>query len=127
MSVADETARLAWQVLRTANRTQTKGSSVRLVVPRAPEVVVELESSLDDAEILTVEEFLLEYGYVAPTNIGLTRGSYTITPAGFHWLEGGLPELSRPPTACESLPASRVQKRRLRRPSGTSLRRRADG
>ena len=103
MTVADETERLAWQVLRTANRTQAKGSSVRLVVPRAPEVAVELEFRLGDAELLTVEEFLLERGYVAPTNIRLTRGSYTITPAGFHWLEGGLPELSRPPDRLREL------------------------
>ena len=105
MTVADETERRAWQVLRTANRTQAKGSSVRVVVPRAPEVVVELESSLDDAEILTVEEFLLEYGYVAPTNIGLTRGSYTITPAGSHWLGG----------ACRSSRAPRPLARACRR------------
>ena len=105
MSVADETERLAWQVLRTANRTQTKGSSVRLVVPRAPEVVVELECPLDDAEFLTLEKFLLERGYVAPTNIGLTRGSYTITPAGSHWLEG----------ACRSSRAPRPLARACRR------------
>ena len=44
MTVADEIERLAWQVLRTVNRMQAKDSSVRLVVPRAPEVADELES-----------------------------------------------------------------------------------
>jgi hypothetical protein len=92
MSVAEETRRLAWIVLQTANRTQAKGSSVRLVVPRAPEVADELEPPLSDAELLAVEEYLLERGYVAPDNIGLRWGTYTITPAGFHFLEGGLPE-----------------------------------
>jgi hypothetical protein len=90
--VADETKRLAWVVLQTANRTQAKGSPVRLVVPRAPEVTRDLEPPLGEAELLKAEEYLLERGYVAPANIGLTWGTYTITPAGFYWLEGGLPE-----------------------------------
>ena len=92
MTVSEKTQRLAWVVLRTANRTQARGSSVRLVAPRAPEVAGELEPLLGEAELLRVEEYLLERGYVAPANIGLTWGTYTITPAGFHWLEGGLLE-----------------------------------
>jgi hypothetical protein len=92
MSVADETRRLAWIVLQTANRTQAKGSSVRLVVPRAPEVTDELEPPLSDAELLAVEEYLLKRGYVAPINFSHRWGIYTITPAGFYFLEGGLPE-----------------------------------
>jgi hypothetical protein len=93
VSVADETRRLAWIVLQTANRTQAKNSSVRLVVPRAPEVADELEPPLSDAELLAIEEYLLERGYVAPDDIvGLRWGTYTITPAGFYFLEGGLPE-----------------------------------
>jgi hypothetical protein len=93
VSVADETRRLAWIVLQTANRTQAKGSSVRLVVPRAPEVTDELEPPLSEAELLAVEEYLLERGYVAPVDIvGLRWGTYTITPVGFYFLEGGLPE-----------------------------------
>ena len=92
MTVSEKTQRLAWVVLRTANRTQARGSSVRLVVPRAPEVAGELEPLLGEAELLRVEEYLLERGYVAPANLGLTWGTYTITPAGFHWLEGGLLE-----------------------------------
>ena len=93
MSVADETRRLAWIVLQTANRTQAKGSSVRLVVPRAPEVADELEPPLSEVELLAVEEYLLERGYVAPDDIGLRWGTYTITPAGYYFLEAGLPEL----------------------------------
>ena len=89
--MADETRRLAWIVLQTANRTQAKGSSVRLVVPRAPEVADELEPPLSDAELLAVEEYLLERGYLAPIN-GLRWGIYTISPVGFYFLEGGLPE-----------------------------------
>lgn len=90
--MADETRRLAWIVLDTANRVQAKGSSVRLVVPRAPEVTYELEPPLSKAELLAVEEYLLERGYLAPANIGLRWGTYTISPAGFYFLEGGLPE-----------------------------------
>jgi hypothetical protein len=92
VSMADETRRLAWIVLQTANRTQAKGSSVRLVVPRAPEVTDELEPPLREVELLAVEEYLLERGYVAPDDIGLRWGTYTITPAGFYFLEAGLPE-----------------------------------
>ena len=62
-----EAEELAWVVLRAANRTQARGSTVRLVVPRAPEVA--------------------ERGYVAALDIGLTRGAYTITPAGLRWLK----------------------------------------
>ena len=92
MTVADDTERRAWRVLQTANRTQTKGSTVRLVFPSAPEMSHELEPPLTEAELSAVEEYLLEHGYVAPTNIGLRWGTYTITPAGFSWLEGGMPE-----------------------------------
>jgi hypothetical protein len=92
VSVADETRRLAWIVLQTANRTQAKGSSVRLVVPRAPEVADELEPPLSEVQLLEVEEYLLERGYVALDDIGLRWGTYTITPAGFYFLEGDLPE-----------------------------------
>ena len=90
--MADETRRLAWVVLQTANRTQAKGSSVRLVVPRAPEVTYELEPPLSEADLLAVEKYLLERGYVAPANIGLRWGTYTISPAGFYFLEEGLPK-----------------------------------
>ena len=92
VSVADETRRLAWVVLQTANRTQAKGSSVRLVVPRAPEVTYELEPPLSEAELVAVERYLLERGYVTRVDIGLRWGTYTISPGGFEWLEGGLPQ-----------------------------------
>jgi hypothetical protein len=40
-----------------------------------------------------VEEYLLEYGYVAPVDVGLTRGAYTVTlVAGLKWLDRGLSE-----------------------------------
>jgi len=92
VSVAEETRRLAWIVLQTANRIQAKGSSVRLVVPRAPEMTYELEPPLSEAELLAVEQYLLERGYMVPVDIGLRWGTYTISHAGFAWLEGGLPE-----------------------------------
>ena len=37
-----ETELLAWAVLRASNRTQARGTTVRLVVPRAPEVIYDL-------------------------------------------------------------------------------------
>jgi hypothetical protein len=92
MTGTDNTEKLAWVVLQATNRTQAKGSTVRLVALRAPEMTYEREPPLSDAELLEVEEYLLECGYVAPTNIGLRWGTYTITPAGFSWLEEGLPE-----------------------------------
>jgi hypothetical protein len=43
-------------------------------------------------ELLSAEENLQDHGYVA--DIQLTRGTYTISPAGLDWLDGGLPEPS---------------------------------
>jgi hypothetical protein len=91
MAVADETELLAWLVLQTANRTQAKGSTARLIVPRAPEVAEELGMELADDLIVAAEEYLLNRGYVAPANIGLSWGTYTVTPAGFSWLEKSSP------------------------------------
>ena len=78
---------LAWVVLRAANRTQARGSTVRLVIPHAPEVTHELGAGFSDEWLLAAEEYLLKRGYVALADVGLTRGAYTITPAGFRWLE----------------------------------------
>ncbi len=58
---------LAWVVLQAANRTQAKGSTVRLVMPRAPEVAFEMGmEDLGDEPFLTAEEFLVERGYLVP-------------------------------------------------------------
>jgi hypothetical protein len=84
-----ETEELAWVVLRVANRTQARGSTARLVIPRAPEVADQLGVDLEEDRFLAAEEYLLERGYVAPVDIGLTRGAYTITPTGLRWLERG--------------------------------------
>jgi hypothetical protein len=92
MSVENQTEQLAWVVLRAANQTQAKGSTARLVVPRAPEVADELGRELTDAQLRSVEEFLLDQGYVVDADIGLTWSAYTVTPAGLKWLETGLPE-----------------------------------
>ena len=90
----DGTEQLARVVLRAANRTQAKGSAVRPIVPLAPEVAQELGMELDDEVIVAAEEYLLKCGYVVPANIGLSWGTYTITPAGFSWLEESSPESS---------------------------------
>jgi hypothetical protein len=91
----DELERIAWVVLETVNEAQAKGSTVRLVVPRDPEVAAdELGMDPDGDRILTVEEYLLEQGYLTTAEVGLTRGAYTITAAGLDWLERGPPALS---------------------------------
>ena len=83
--------RLAWSVLRAVNRAQAKGSTVRLVAPRDPEIVDELGRELGlgltDEELLSAEDYLLEHGYIAPTGLGITRGIYTVTLAGLDWLD----------------------------------------
>jgi hypothetical protein len=90
---------LPWLVLRAANRTQARGSTVRLIVPRAQEVAEELGMmELTEARLLSVEEYLQLHGYVEPANIGLTWGTYTITPAGLRWLEEAPSEPQEPPT-----------------------------
>jgi hypothetical protein len=90
--VGNETELLAGTVLRAVNRVQAKGSTVRLVVPRAPEVTFEVGMELPETRILEVEEYLLDCGYIEPVDIGLTGGTYTITPAGLEWLDMGASE-----------------------------------
>jgi hypothetical protein len=85
--MVDQTERLARAILRAANRTQAKGSTVRLVFPREPEVVDEFGLAPTDVVLSLVVEYLEDHGYLAPANIGLIRKAYTITPAGFAWLE----------------------------------------
>jgi hypothetical protein len=86
-----ETHQLAWLVLEAGNRTQGKGSTVRLVVPSAPEVTCQLDPGLAEHELLAAEEYLLERGHIASANLGLTWGTYTITPSGLDWLDEGYP------------------------------------
>ncbi|MFL6057323.1 MAG: hypothetical protein ACJ732_00270 [Rubrobacteraceae bacterium] len=88
-----ETEQLAWVVLHTANRTQSKGSTVRLLVPRAPEVIDEMGIEPTEERMVAVEDYLLEQGYVSSVDMGLSRGTYTITAAGLRWLEGRPPQL----------------------------------
>ena len=104
MKVVDETEQLAWVLLQTVNRMQAKGTMVRLVVPRDPEVAYELGLDPDDEELLSAEEYLLDHGYVALADITLTRGTYTITPAGLDWLDRGLPETPEAPQQPEEEP-----------------------
>jgi hypothetical protein len=91
-SVGNQTEQLAWVVLRATDRTQSRGSSDRLVVPRAPEVADEIGTQLTDLQFSSVEEYLEAQGYITPGNLRLTWGAYTaysITPAGLGWLEEG--------------------------------------
>ena len=102
LPLTNETELLAWAVLRAANRTQARSTTVRLVVPRAPEVVHDLEVEIAEERLLRAEEWLVDRGYLAPADVGLTRGTYTITPAGLEWLRGGMPEpLEAPQKATE--------------------------
>ena len=109
------TERLAWLALRAANRTQAKGSTARLVVPRDPELADELGRELGsvpaDEDLLTAEEYLEGCGYIAPAGIGLTRGTYTITPAGLRWIE------VEPPTGASESPRAAAKQ-----PEGTEPR-----
>jgi len=89
---------LPWLVLRAANRTQARGSTVRLIVLRTSEVAEELGMDLTDTRLLSVEEYLQERGYIESANIGSTWGTYTITPAGLRWLEEAPSEPPEQPT-----------------------------
>ena len=84
----------AWLVLQAVNRGQAKGSTVRLVAPRDPDIVEELGRELGsgptDEELLSAEDYLLEHGYIEPTDLGVTRNVYTVTLAGLDWLEADL-------------------------------------
>jgi hypothetical protein len=89
----NETELLAWAVLRASNRTQARGTTIRLVVPRAPEVMDDLDmEGVTEERIVAAEEWLVERGYLTPADVVLTRGTYTITPLGLEWLEGEMPE-----------------------------------
>ena len=78
-------------VLQAVNRVQAKGTTVRLVAPRDPDIVEELGGELGsgptDEELLSAEDYLLEHGYIEPTDLGVTRNVYTVTLAGLDWLE----------------------------------------
>jgi hypothetical protein len=86
-----EPEQLAWLLLLSVDRMQAKGSTVRLIVPSDPEVARALDPALSEHEILSAENYLLDRGYIAPANIGLTWGTYTITSAGLGWLDEGFP------------------------------------
>jgi hypothetical protein len=61
MPLENETELLAWAVLRASNRTQARGTTVRLVVPRAPEVIDELDmEGVTEERVVEVEEWLVE-------------------------------------------------------------------
>jgi hypothetical protein len=89
--VRDGRERLAWLLLRAVNRTQAKGSTVRLAIPRDPEVIDELGIEVTEEKLLSAEEYLEDRGYLERADISLTMGTYTITPVGLKWLELGIP------------------------------------
>jgi hypothetical protein len=91
-------------VLDVVNRTQTKGSTARLAVPRDPEIVDNLGIDITEKELLSVEEYLADRGYLELADMSLTRGTYTITPAGLKWLEGEGPGTRSPDGALEESP-----------------------
>src|SRR5215210_150187 len=99
-----ETEQLAWWLLRAVNQTQTKGSTVRLAVPSDPEVVAQLPVAVTEGEMLLAEEYLEGHGYLALADITLSRGTYTITPAGLKWLERGSPQQPESPETVEQEP-----------------------
>ena len=88
---SDGKERLAWLLLRAVNRTQAKGSTVRLAIPRDPEVIDELGIDPSEEQLLSAEEYLEERGYLQRADISLTMGTYTMTPVGLEWLERGIP------------------------------------
>jgi hypothetical protein len=92
LPLENETELLAWVVLRASNRTQARGTTVRLVVPRAPEVIDDLDMEVEEERIVEAEEWLVDRGYLTPADVVLTRGTYTITPIGLEWLRGAMPE-----------------------------------
>ncbi len=113
-----DTQQLAWLVLEAGNRTQGRGTTVRLVIPSAPEVTRQLDPNLAEDELLAAEEYLLERGYIAPANLGLTWGTYTITATGLAWLDEGYPW----PSAAPQTPAADAVRAREHRPNAQEAR-----
>ena len=109
LPLENETELLAWALLRAANRTQARDTTIRLVVPRAPEVAYDLGiEQIAHERIVEAEEWLEERGYLVPANVGLTWGTYTITLAGLEWLRGGMPvPVEAPHNATEPTPVNR--------------------
>src|SRR5215218_10600585 len=121
-----DTQQVARLALETLNRKQGEGTTVRPVVPRNGEVAHQLDQALASHKLPAAEAYLLERGYIAPTNLGLTLlergyiaptnlgltwGTYTITPAGLEWLEEGLPDKA---TAFDSVRWGEVEEERRR-------------
>jgi hypothetical protein len=106
-------------VLQAVNRVQAKGSTVRLVAPRDPDIVEELGLGPTDEELLSAEDYLLEHSYIALTDLGVTRNVYTVTRAGLDWLEA---DLTAPRGKSQQGPSEEAQSRETwpgaPRPSG---------
>ena len=104
-----DTQQVAWLVLETLNRTQGKDTTVRLVVPRDPEVTHLLDPTLAAHKLPAAEAYLLERGYIAPTNLA-SRGAPTrLPPRGWSG----------------SRRAGRTKRQRSMRPAGVRLRKSA--
>jgi hypothetical protein len=85
--VSKEVKHISWLVLQAVNEFQTKGSTARLAVPRDQEVIANLGVDITEEELLSVEEYLEDRGYLKQADVSLTKGTYTITPAGLRWLQ----------------------------------------
>jgi hypothetical protein len=116
-----DTQQLAWLILQMVNRTQGKGTTIRLVVPRDPEVARQLDATLaehalpaaEEYMLLAAEAYLLERGYIAPANLDLTWGTYTITPTGLGWLKEGLPDKEAAFDSAQRIEEVEEERRRL--------------
>jgi hypothetical protein len=117
-----DTQQLAWLVLEALNRMQGRGTTVRLVVPSAPEVTRQLDPSLAEHQLLAADEYLLERGHIAPANPGLTWATYTIATTGLAWLDEGFPW----PSGAPQTPAADVT-RAEHRPDGEEAQEGAEG
>jgi hypothetical protein len=113
--LSNETELLAWAVLRAANRTQARDTTIRLVVPRAPEVAHDLDIEIAEERLLDVEEWLVDRGYLVPANIGHVWGTYTITLAGLDWLQEGMPEPLEAPQKARHIEAREERLELIRR------------
>jgi hypothetical protein len=114
--VSFDSRQLAWLLLETVDQMQGKGTTVRLVVLSDPEVKRKLEPLAAEHELLAAEAYLLERGYIASTNLGLSTGAYTITLAGLRWIAEGLPW----PLEAPQTPAADKQNAELRSSTGGS-------
>ena len=92
LTVSDEIGRLAYVVLWMLNRMQAKGSTVRIVVPRDPEVAYELGVDTDEDVIMTAVGFCWSRAtssLPASTSRGEPTPSRPLGWSGSSWVRRG--------------------------------------